>query len=480
MATLSKTTKDILTIFFVYIVSRCLWLTRFPIFNDESTYLRYGWIMTTVHNQQWYSLAHTGKQPFLYWLYGAAMHIISDPLIAGRLVTVSIGILTPLACYTLGQNIGSRKTGLIAGIMAVICPLLLFFDRMALVDSTLVAIFAWMLVVLVRFRSETALRDSIFLGCLVGVSLWIKSTGFIFALISILGIAFQTRRLMGKPVITFVTAALVVFMPLLLRPEYNRVMDMASDYAYSISDLVQVGLGHIWGNMLNTFLVYTGYVSPVVLISVLFYRYKTFSPRQGILLMSWIISTSIILMFGKSVHGRYLLFTILPLLVLTAEYISKKNWLIFLTFAPMVGLSTLLLVNPPAFFHVFPAWKVYAGESYQYIDGWPSGYGVKEALRAIDEDRSGQSAIIAVRWDTGNPEDAIFVYTTRSKNLSAHYMDARLPEETKDVLAASAKYPVYFVTRKGQYGGFEQYLTPMAQFHKPWGSETVEVFKVDL
>ncbi len=176
MATPSQTVKDIIGLSIVYFVSRLTFLTLYPIFNDEATYLRYAQVMVSYPLHRWYSLAHTGKQPLLYWLYGLMMKVVSDPLLAGRLVTVIFGASTVVAVYQLGKLLDSRRTALVAGILVIFSPLFIFFDRLALVDSTLAVLFSWILVFLVRFGNRQTTKESFFIGLLVGISFWIKST----------------------------------------------------------------------------------------------------------------------------------------------------------------------------------------------------------------------------------------------------------------------------------------------------------------
>lgn len=468
-------------ILFFYFASRLVWLAKYPIFNDESIYLRYGRVMLTVPNQAWYSLSDSGKQPLMYWLYGVAMSLIQDPLVAGRIVTVLLAAATPLACYLLGTAVAGRRAGIIAACMAILAPLLLFFDRLALVDSVLTALFAWILVVLVRFDSKHALLNGMFLGVLVGTSLWIKSTGIIFAGIALVGLMYVYKKNVLTQLLPGITGfgfmVLMVFLPLYLRPEYAHVIAMAHEYTYSLSELFTSGLGHVPGNMLNLMLVYAGYLTPVALVCIFFKRNIT-EKGPRILFFSWLASVGMLVIFARSVHGRYLLFTTIPVIVLTATVVSRRFWLTVITLMPMAALSIILVLNPSGFFHLYPQWRVYQSEANQYIDGWSSGYGVKEALEAVDKDRNEKPAIIATRWDSGNPEDAMYVLAPLFPGLTHRYMDRRLPQEAATVFQAATKAQVYFVTRKGQYGGFESVLTPIAQFAKPRGAETVEVFQV--
>src|ERR1035437_2049252 len=81
-----------------YFVFRLINLTKLPIFNDEAIYLDWGWRETHRDGFLYYSL-YDAKQPFLMWIFGIAESIISDPLFAGRLVSVVSGFLTLIGIY---------------------------------------------------------------------------------------------------------------------------------------------------------------------------------------------------------------------------------------------------------------------------------------------------------------------------------------------------------------------------------------------
>ena len=140
-------------------------------------------------------------------------------------------------------------------------------------------------------------------------------------------------------------------------------------------------------------------------------------------------------------------------------------------------LSTKLLVDPVGFFHLFPQFWVYAGETAQYIDGWSSGYGVREALAFVDAHRSGMPALIGLRWDSGNPEDAVLLYAPALPGLTVRFLDSRV-NDLATVLAQFHDRKQYFITRKGQQGEPGSRLKLLARFSKPYGDEAVEVYAI--
>src|SRR3989339_157604 len=76
-----------------FFVSRLINLTLIPIFTDEAIYLR--WAQIGLADPRWRFISLTdGKQPLLIWLFYPALKLISDPLIAGRIVSIVCGFFS--------------------------------------------------------------------------------------------------------------------------------------------------------------------------------------------------------------------------------------------------------------------------------------------------------------------------------------------------------------------------------------------------
>src|SRR3989338_2009720 len=74
-----------------YLATRLTNLTTLPIFTDEAIYIRWGQIGLRDASHRFLSL-EDGKQPLFVWLMYPMLKIFSDPLIAGRMVSVMAGL----------------------------------------------------------------------------------------------------------------------------------------------------------------------------------------------------------------------------------------------------------------------------------------------------------------------------------------------------------------------------------------------------
>src|SRR5579862_8197510 len=129
----------IILVSLLFFLPRLINLTILPIFNDESTYIRYGLYELNQPTHQPYSLL-IGKEPLLPYLYAAFGSGFGDLLVGARSVTIVFGLLTLLGLYFFTKSLLDKRTALFASFFYCIAPFTVFFDRLALLDSPVSAI----------------------------------------------------------------------------------------------------------------------------------------------------------------------------------------------------------------------------------------------------------------------------------------------------------------------------------------------------
>ena len=144
MSSRNKTYGVILLVLFLYFLLRILNFTLLPIFNDESTYIRYGLHQLKEPNHQPYSLL-IGKEPLDPFLYALVGTMMGNLLLGGRLVTLVFGLLTLLGLYLFTKSFFDKRAALFTAFFYVIAPYTVFFDRLALLDSSVSTIAVWSL-----------------------------------------------------------------------------------------------------------------------------------------------------------------------------------------------------------------------------------------------------------------------------------------------------------------------------------------------
>src|SRR3989344_7820512 len=77
-------------------------LTIFPVFADEAIYIRWAQVMRAEQNLRFLPLSD-GKQPLFMWLVIPFLKIFSDPLFAGRFLSLLTGLSSLAGIYILSR-----------------------------------------------------------------------------------------------------------------------------------------------------------------------------------------------------------------------------------------------------------------------------------------------------------------------------------------------------------------------------------------
>src|SRR3989338_10679554 len=97
----------ILLLGLITFVTRVISLLNVPIFTDEAIYIRWAQIGLNDPVHRYISLTD-GKQPLLTWLMYPMLKIFSDPLFAGRFVSVLAGVGSAIGIYFVGKKLFNR------------------------------------------------------------------------------------------------------------------------------------------------------------------------------------------------------------------------------------------------------------------------------------------------------------------------------------------------------------------------------------
>lgn len=117
----------------LFILSRTLTLTTFPIFNDEAIYLQYS---QSIHDD-WEKnkfISMNGefrdwKPPLQYWMAAPVIRWGGDPLVVGRVVAALVSFLGLLGFYRFTKEFFSQREAVMATVLYVVCPPVLFHNN---------------------------------------------------------------------------------------------------------------------------------------------------------------------------------------------------------------------------------------------------------------------------------------------------------------------------------------------------------------
>ena len=161
------------------LISRIINLKGIPIFTDEAIYIRWAQIGLNDPVHRYISLTD-GKQPLMTWVMYPFLKFFEDPLIAGRLVSVSGAALAVIGIYFLAKTLFDRKTAVFSVILYTISPFSMVYDRLALMDSLLAMFGIWCLYLQVLLIKKLKLDVALILGITAGSALLTKSSASFF------------------------------------------------------------------------------------------------------------------------------------------------------------------------------------------------------------------------------------------------------------------------------------------------------------
>ena len=174
----------ILIIGMLTFITRVINLDLVPIFTDEAIYIRWAQIGLADPAHRFISLTD-GKQPLFTWLMYPMLMVFSDPLIAGRFVSVLSAVGTSIGLYFLGRKLFSQRAGIITALLYIIVPFTLVYDKLALMDSLLSMFFVWGLYLAIHLIQKPRLDVSLLLGMCAGLGMLTKSNGLFSSFFSL-------------------------------------------------------------------------------------------------------------------------------------------------------------------------------------------------------------------------------------------------------------------------------------------------------
>nr|MBI5455360.1 glycosyltransferase family 39 protein [Candidatus Levybacteria bacterium] len=474
-----------------YFVIRIANLISFPIFNDEAIYLDWGWRETHVPGYLYYSL-YDAKQPLLMWVFGVMEQLLPDPLFAGRIISVFAGFLTLFGIYKIASKLFNTKVALLSALTYTFVPLFSFYDRLALMESSISAIGIWAGYFLLNLFDRKYYKYAIFLGIIFGIGFFIKSSALVF-LISFLVSLIYLIKLASKKVkvleITILT--LIVFLCsivlLIINPQFWETLHTNSRFTLTFSEFLSFP-ANIWiSSFITHFKISFFYLTPLLFITSLIGSFLIFkkTSKHKLFLLYFFISFLIANFSVRGGFDRYIV-SFMPFLVICSSFIlmeifnkNKANgyfMIIIFTLIPFI-LTMYQLINFPGYILTMGKMSGYTHPSY--LSGFTSGYGINEAIEYFKNLSKKEKFVIGVAENTGNPESAFQIYFNKNKNAKTVYMDEKLlgvDLSKYDCLSTDVK--VYFVSRDNQQAGLEKFLEKVTEFKNPYGINSIGVYQL--
>ncbi|KKT30720.1 MAG: Dolichyl-phosphate-mannose-mannosyltransferase family protein [Candidatus Collierbacteria bacterium GW2011_GWC2_44_18] len=415
-------------------------LGQVPVFVDEAIYIRWSQVMRAEPTLRFLPLSD-GKQPLFMWSTIPFLKLVSDPLIAGRFVSVFAGFGSLVGIGTLALLLFSDPfIALFSSLIYAIIPFTMFFDRMALADSLLAMFGVWSLVFAVKFAKTLQNEHAMYLGFAIGGGLLTKSPAMIFYFWALLVILFFLdqkkisidlikKLLWGLLLSLFISQAMYAI--LRLGVGFQMIGARNQDYVFSIKEVLSHPMAPFIGNIETTLNWLFLLLSPTVLLLGGLGYLNSKVRRQYILLIIVALAPLLYQAFVAKVYtSRYILYAVLPLIPLAGLGLhwlfSRKGLLIKLSIT--LFLSVPLLISLVYLFNPTIAPMPFDMRN-GYFEEWTAGYGQKEVARyLLEQERNlpngqaglpaGRQVVVFTEGFFGTLPDGLQIYTEGNTNIT--------------------------------------------------------------
>lgn len=391
-----------------FLVSRLINLMALPIFSDEGIHI--SWAQQMLATGDFIHGTAAGK--FLHiWLLALIIPGAQNLLIAARVLSVAIGLASGIATLYLARTLWPQQNlGWTTAIFYLLLPLPLIHERMALADSLLTALTTLILILSIKFIRQPGKTIGYALGLCLGLAYLTKLNGLIYFAVPILSFILSKERQQSAKVLTgpyFV--AFLVALPTALEFPRQFLSEAVCRVLNPIGPQISAGDWRLY-SLGETWLDLTTYITwPILLLAVMRLLYDLRSREREAALFAVLLMmtpTVYILLAGDIWYSRYLL-PIIPLLVILAAR-ALTDLASLLAQSTRLGhrqvwlasLSLLVLLPSLAFDHQLitdPSHTPFTPvDRWQYITGWPSGYGLAETVAWLKQEAAEKGPLVVI------------------------------------------------------------------------------------
>jgi len=414
----------------LYFVIRLQHLQAIPVFGDEAIYLRWSQLIKNVETLRFVPLSD-GKEPLFMWLTAFTYKFISDPLIAGRFLSVIFGSFTLITLYLFGLFFINYQVSIISSLVYILIPFTFFFDRLALPDNLLSFLGMLSLFFAFLLAKYPRLDLSLILGVVLGLSWLTKSPAIYFVVLAVLTFVLFQKNNYQKIYFPLISAvmAFVIYNILRLGPQFSQIALRNRDYIWPLTEVLKHPFDPLMPHIKDIFAIYGEFISlPLIILGILgiFFSFKNKLFRHPLLLVVlwWILPILANAGIAKVFTARYILFTVPPLIILlatgiyyffeyTREYFKNRlPQILILAICFVFNIYSLYRISVKPFFVTL------SSTENGYLSGWTSGWGIKDASTYLIQRSKIANVIVGTEGYFGTLPDGLQIYTDGLKNLT--------------------------------------------------------------
>jgi 4-amino-4-deoxy-L-arabinose transferase-like glycosyltransferase len=448
-------------------------LNSLPVFADESIYIRWSQVMRAESTLRFLPLSD-GKEPLFMWTVIPFLKIISDPLVAGRVVSGLCGLITTLgiglAAYILFNN---KRIAIFASVIWAVLPFAVFFDRLALADTMLTMFVVWTFIFSCLSLRLLRLDMAMLAGFTLGFAWLTKSPAlFSFALIPTLlvftGWWHQPLRkkliAIGLILVSYIIG-FGMYNILRLGPEFQMIASRNQDYVIPLSEVMKHPLDPFIPHLKDVLSFFLYLVTPLgfglALLGLAEAGTFKHVRQRFVLAFWWLVPLLAQAFVAKVFTARYLLFTVPFAVILMAHgiwHIGDRTQKHFLALAGLglqvilcLSFDFLLLTNPAAV-------PLPPNERSGYLETWTAGTGIRDVAYYLKNIPGQPHILVGSEGFFGTPFSALQMYLNNYSNIRIIGVGLDIHSVSQDLLNAVSDNQVYLVVNSSRFSGDPQKL----------------------
>ncbi len=450
-------------ILLIYFVLRLPNLTMQPVFVDEAIYIRWAQVMRAEPTLRFLPLSD-GKTPLFMWMMMPLFKFIADPVVAGRSLSVAFGMVTLLGIFFMGWRFFNHRVGLWAAFFMAITPFMVFFDRLALVDSTLAACTVWSINIALLVLQYRRIDLAMVLGYILGVGLLVKTPAMfnIIALpTTLIGFQFHSKKRVGllgdllKCWFIAIGIAMVIYNFLRLGPGFSNLSSRNQDYIHSPLILLKHPLDPFIPHLRDILDWYPNFFTPPILLLVLCGIVFTILKKNkiGLTLLAWtliplFLQTALLQTFtARYILGATPIFLCLAAFGLDSllQKFAVKKGAFLLGIGIIVGMWPLWYSWTIS--HAIEQAPLPREERRGYLEEWTAGYGLSEIADYLTEASKKEGIVVGTEGYFGTLPDGLWIYLDKTPNIT---IIGGGPSISPQLYEAAKTHPTYFVANKSR------------------------------
>lgn len=477
-----------------YAISHLFSLTLLPVFADEAIYIRWAQlIQDDAARYAFFSMAD-GKPPLFMWILTGVLHLGTDPLFIGRLLSAAIGLVTVFVLRALVIEFSKDPVArLVTTYAGIVLPFWFFYHRMVLMDGLLTLLLALTFFFALQLAKKPTVRSFMFMAVSFGLAMMTKTPAlFAIPIIAITPVYVWLEQRKRKSISLFRTILMVgaagvvgmlFFLSLRVSPLFGALFSRSGDFTFTTHDLISGEWKYVFLESFPHNIIWlAAYLTPeLFVLSFMGLCFKRTRASVSFFLLCAFLFFSPLTLIGRVLWPRYFLpvsiFMTLALGISSAELIKHKVskvlcYVLLFTMsircAYFIGISLRNVAQIPFVIE----------DKKQYLTEWSAGYGNIQVRNFIVQQQSklpqdgSRKIIVLTEGSFGTLPDGLLMYfhTGNAKNLEIHGIGVSIPRIPQEYIELSKSNDVYYMVNSHRFGIIDQsILSKVFEVKRPEG-----------